>query len=79
MVNTIVSELTAASGEDALARLAPVRSVEDLVAGVVRHNGGLEVARLRRIAIVGAAPEGERLARIVASGALLLPPSSMTI
>jgi FkbM family methyltransferase len=64
LVNTIVSELTAASGEDALARLSTVRSVEDLVAGVAQHNGGLDVARLRRIAIVGAAPEGERLARI---------------
>ena len=64
VVNTIVSELTAASGEDALARLATVRSVEDLVAGVAQHNGGLDAAGLRRIAIVGAAPEGERLARI---------------
>jgi hypothetical protein len=34
------------------------------VAGVAQHNGSLHVARLQRIAIIGAAPEGERLAGI---------------
>ena len=62
VVNAVVSELSV--GEDALARLATVRSVEDLVLGVAQHNGGLDVARLERLAIIGAAPEGERLATI---------------
>jgi FkbM family methyltransferase len=60
----IVSELSASVAADALTRLATARSVADLVAGVARHNGGLDVARLKRIAIIGAAPEGERLATI---------------
>ena len=59
-----MSELSANVAADALARLATAGSVADLVARVAQHNGGLDVARLKRIAIIGAAPEGERLATI---------------
>lgn len=40
------------------------RSVQELVAGVAAHHGDLDVNRLAQIAIVGAAPEGVRLAGI---------------
>ncbi len=55
--------------ESAVTSLPPLRferarSVEELVAGVAAHHGGLDVSRLKQIAIVGAAPEGVRLADI---------------
>jgi FkbM family methyltransferase len=45
-------------------RFEGARSVGELVAGVAAHYGGLDVSRLPQIAIVGAAPEGVRLAGI---------------
>jgi FkbM family methyltransferase len=64
VVRTIVNELSARVAADALVRLATARSVADLVAGVAEHNGRLDLTRFKRIAIIGAAPEGQRLARI---------------
>jgi FkbM family methyltransferase len=63
-VRMVMDDLSPNVVADAQTRLAMAKSVADLVAGVARHNGGLDVTRLKRIAIIGAAPEGERLARI---------------
>ena len=48
------------------ALLARARSSRDLIAIVKRQNAGLDAHRLRTIAIVGAGPEGMRLAQICA-------------
>jgi len=47
-----------------LARLANARSLEDLIAGISRHNHGFDAAGISRLAIVGAGPEGRRLCEI---------------
>jgi FkbM family methyltransferase len=48
----------------ALAQLADARSIEDLIAGIRRHNRGFDAASVSRLAIVGAGPEGRRLCEI---------------
>jgi len=48
--------------DGSLAKLATARSVEDLRASIVRHNNGFNARGMDEIAIVGAGPEGERLA-----------------
>jgi len=47
-----------------LTRLAAARSIEDLIADIRRHHHGLDAEHMTKIAIVGAGPEGRRLAQI---------------
>jgi FkbM family methyltransferase len=47
-----------------LTRLASARSIEDLIADIRRHHHGLDAEQMTKIAIVGAGPEGRRLAQI---------------
>ena len=47
-----------------LARLGAASGVQDLCGAMQAHHGGLDFAHLHSIAIVGCAPEGQRLARI---------------
>jgi FkbM family methyltransferase len=52
---------TADQARDALCKVA---SVQDLVTGMQRHNGGLDPQGMTRLAILGAGPDGQRLAAI---------------
>ena len=47
-----------------LLRVGKAHSLHDLVTEVVRHNNGFNAERMTSVAIVGAGPEGERLAEI---------------
>jgi FkbM family methyltransferase len=47
-----------------LAGLAAANSLQDLRSATQQRNGALDVRDLRTLAIVGAAPEGQRLARL---------------
>ncbi len=49
---------------DALTRIEKARSLADLIAGIRRHNRGFDPDRMQTIAILGAGPEGQRLAAI---------------
>jgi FkbM family methyltransferase len=49
---------------NSLFRLSQAQSVRGLVAGITSHNGGFDPERITTIAIVGAGPEGQRLAEI---------------
>lgn len=59
-----MNQIPSTNANDALSRLERVHSVNDLIAGLANHNGSLDPTRLSRIAILGAASEGRRLARI---------------
>jgi FkbM family methyltransferase len=64
MVKLAVDQTLSVARGNALSRLENVRSVDELIAGVSEHNNGLDPRRFSQIAIVGAAPEGQRLAKI---------------
>jgi FkbM family methyltransferase len=55
---------TSPSGGHSLARLANVRSIEDLIESMAHHNRGFDPRRVTQLAILGAGPEGRRLADI---------------
>ena len=61
--STLRRDLSAAIGA-ARTALANARSADDLISYVKAHNGGFDPYGLNAIAIVGAGPEGKRLAEI---------------
>ena len=64
MTNVLAVQSNSAGGSNWRSTLAAATSVADLTAALVKHTGGLEPGRVTNIAIVGAGPEGRRLAGI---------------
>jgi FkbM family methyltransferase len=63
-MNVTVTQDSDAVVGSSVAQLNRARSVGDLLAGIVDHHGGLDPTHLTKIALLGSAPEGQRLARI---------------
>src|SRR6476646_4770049 len=57
---TVLQSTPSAPGQWS-AQLAGSRSVNDLVANIINYNGGFDAEHLSTSAILGAAPEGQRL------------------
>src|SRR5262245_1802577 len=63
-MNMTVTQNSPAALGGSFAQLAGARSVHDLLTAIINHPGGFDSTRINKIALLGSASEGQRLAGI---------------